>query len=119
MCLSCGTGDVDVVSNDQLEKTVGDINIQHGICGGRIFGSFYKSPYPSIRLSPRRRNWDAPIEFNEYSPRGHKRGSSSVGYKNGLKLNADLAEADSWSVEKIEARSDVLVGQVMAMFSMK
>lgn len=43
----------------------------------------------------------------------------SVGYKNGLKLNADLAEADSWSVEKIEARSDVLVGQVMAMFSMK
>lgn len=43
----------------------------------------------------------------------------SVGYKNGLKLNADLAEADSWSVGKIEARSDVLVGQVMAMFSMK
>jgi hypothetical protein len=43
----------------------------------------------------------------------------SVGYKNGLELNADLAEADSWSVGKIEARSDVLVGQVMAMFSMK
>lgn len=75
VCLSCGTGDVDVVSHDQLQKTVGDIDIQHGICGGRIFGSFYKSPYPSIRLSPRRRNWDAPIEFNEYSPRGHKRGS--------------------------------------------
>ncbi|MFM6990149.1 MAG: DUF262 domain-containing protein [Rhodoferax sp.] len=43
----------------------------------------------------------------------------SVGYKNGLKLNADLAEADSWSVEKIEARSDLLVGQVMSMFAMK
>lgn len=43
----------------------------------------------------------------------------SVGYKNGLKLNADLAEADSWSVEQIEARSDLLVGQVMSMFALK
>jgi hypothetical protein len=43
----------------------------------------------------------------------------SVGYKNGLKLNADLAEVDSWSVAQIEARSDVLVDQVMAMFAIK
>jgi hypothetical protein len=43
----------------------------------------------------------------------------SVGYKNGLKLNVDLAEADSWSVEKIEARSNVLVGQVLSIFSLK
>jgi hypothetical protein len=43
----------------------------------------------------------------------------SVGYKNGLKLNADLAESDLWSVEQIETRSEVLVGQVMAMFAMK
>lgn len=43
----------------------------------------------------------------------------SVGYKNGLKLNADLAEADSWSVEQIEARSDLLVGQVMSIFALK
>jgi hypothetical protein len=34
-------------------------------------------------------------------------------------LNADLAESDLWSVEQIEARSEVLVGQVMAMFAMK
>ncbi len=43
----------------------------------------------------------------------------SVGYKNGLKLNADLADADSWSVEKIDARSDLLVEQVMSMFAMQ
>jgi hypothetical protein len=43
----------------------------------------------------------------------------SVGYKNGLKLNADLAEVDSWSVAQIEARSDVLVDQVIAMFAIK
>lgn len=43
----------------------------------------------------------------------------SVGYKNGLKLNSDLADADSWSVEQIEARSDLLVDQVMSMFAMK
>ncbi len=74
VCLSCGTGDVDPVSHEQIEKTVGDIGIQHGTCGGRIFGSFYKSPYPSIRVSPDRRDRDAPIEFIEYSARGHKKG---------------------------------------------
>ena len=43
----------------------------------------------------------------------------SVGYKNGLKLNGHPAETDSWSVEQIEARSDVLVDKVMAMFAIK
>ncbi len=75
VCLSCGSSDVDAASHEQLETTVGDTGIQHGVCGGRVFGSFYKSPFPSIRLSPTRRNWDAPIEFNEYSARGHKKGS--------------------------------------------
>jgi hypothetical protein len=51
--------------------------------------------------------------------RGSVNKVTSLAAYNGLKLNADLAEADSWSVEKIEARSDVLVGQVMVMFSMK
>lgn len=72
VCLSCGTYDVDPVSKELIENTVGDIGVQHGTCGGTIFGSFYKSPYPSIRESPRRRNSDAPLEFNEYSSRGHK-----------------------------------------------
>lgn len=32
----------------------------------------------------------------------------AVGYKNGLKLNAELATADAWSVEQIDARTTML-----------
>ena len=42
-----------------------------------------------------------------------------VGYKNNLKLNTDLATADAWSVDKIEARTTALVGQVMRLFTMQ
>jgi hypothetical protein len=42
-----------------------------------------------------------------------------VGYKNGLKLNTELATAESWSAKQIDARTTVLVDQVMSLFSMK
>ena len=35
-----------------------------------------------------------------------------VGYKNGLKLNAELATAEAWSVEQIDARTTTLVATV-------
>lgn len=41
-----------------------------------------------------------------------------VGYKNSLKLNEDLATAESWSVAQIEARTKKLVDQTMALFSL-
>ncbi len=41
-----------------------------------------------------------------------------VGYKNGLKLNAELATAKSWSVAQIDSRTTKLVDQVMHLFSM-
>ncbi len=41
-----------------------------------------------------------------------------VGYKNGLKLNAELATADKWSVEQINKRTTELVDQVVKLFSM-
>ncbi|MDR0777247.1 MAG: DUF262 domain-containing HNH endonuclease family protein [Azonexus sp.] len=44
--------------------------------------------------------------------------SRAVGYKNGLKLNAELAKANVWSVEKIDARTITLVDQVMLLFAM-
>jgi len=42
----------------------------------------------------------------------------AVGYKNGLKLNADLAIADAWSVSQIDARSSSLVAQALLRFTM-
>lgn len=40
-----------------------------------------------------------------------------LGYKNGLKLNAELATAEAWSVEQIDARTTKLVGQVLGLFA--
>jgi hypothetical protein len=41
-----------------------------------------------------------------------------VGYKNGLKLNAELATAETWSVAQIDTRTTKLVSQVMKLFAM-
>jgi hypothetical protein len=42
----------------------------------------------------------------------------AVGYKNGLKPNAELATAEAWGVEQIDARTTTIVGQVMSLFSL-
>lgn len=41
-----------------------------------------------------------------------------VGYKNGLKLNAELATSNGWSAAQIDARTIMLVDQVITLFSM-
>jgi hypothetical protein len=41
-----------------------------------------------------------------------------VGYKNGLKLNAELATSEAWSVAQIDARTTTLVDQAMSLFAM-
>lgn len=42
-----------------------------------------------------------------------------VGYRNGLVLNAELAKADMWSVEKIDARTRELAKQVIERFDLR
>lgn len=41
-----------------------------------------------------------------------------VGYKNGLKLNAELAIAEAWSIKQIDTRTTTLVDQAMKLFKM-
>ena len=41
-----------------------------------------------------------------------------VGYKNGLKLNAELATSDGWSVKQFDARTTALVDQVVSLFAL-
>lgn len=53
--------------------------------------------------------------FEEKRDRTDRQGRS-VGYKNGLKLNEDLANATSWSMEQIDTRTAKLVQQVMNIF---
>ncbi len=40
-----------------------------------------------------------------------------VGYKNGLHLNADLREKESWTVQDIETRTKTLVTEAMELFA--
>lgn len=53
--------------------------------------------------------------FIEKRDRQDKKGSP-VGYNNGLYLNAELARADSWSVEQIDSRTQDLVQQILQMY---
>lgn len=55
--------------------------------------------------------------FEEKRDRTDRQGRA-VGYKNGLKLNADLATAQAWSVAQIDARTTTLVDQVVSEFAM-
>lgn len=55
--------------------------------------------------------------FEDKRDRTDRQGRA-VGYKNGLKLNADLAAAQAWSVSMIEARTVKLVDQVMNRFAL-
>lgn len=43
----------------------------------------------------------------------------AVGYKNGLKLNEDLAAAAGWSVDQIDLRTDKLVQKVTQLFKLQ
>lgn len=42
-----------------------------------------------------------------------------VGYRNGLNLNQDLKDLETWSVEQIDARTASLVDQVMSLFALR
>lgn len=55
--------------------------------------------------------------FKEKRDRTDSKGRE-VGYKNGLKLNAELATVEAWSVAQIDARTTMLVDQAMRLFSL-
>jgi hypothetical protein len=56
--------------------------------------------------------------FEEKRDRVDRQGRP-VGYKNGLRLNEDLASATSWSVEQIDRRTEKLVEQVIRLFRLE
>ncbi|WP_295587517.1 HNH endonuclease family protein [uncultured Lamprocystis sp.] len=55
--------------------------------------------------------------FEEKRDRTDRQGLA-VGYKNGLKLNAELAVAKAWGTTQIDARTTTLVDQVVSLFTM-
>ena len=41
-----------------------------------------------------------------------------IGYRNGLNLNADVADKTAWTVDAIKARTDSMVEKILAMFQL-
>lgn len=56
--------------------------------------------------------------FEEKRDRVDRKGNP-VGYKNGLKLNEELASATNWSVDQIDLRTKKLVRQVVQLFKLQ
>lgn len=54
--------------------------------------------------------------FEEKRDRKSKDGQRFIGYKNGLEINREIANKESWSIEDIKARTAALVGILMAVY---
>lgn len=44
---------------------------------------------------------------------------NEIGYRNGLYLNSDVVNEESWSIQKIQARTDKLVAEALILFNFK
>ena len=55
--------------------------------------------------------------FKEKKERKDSNGNP-IGYLNGLNLNADLVSTDNWTVDQIKARTDKLVSEILALFTL-
>lgn len=54
--------------------------------------------------------------FDEKRERRSKDGQRFIGYKNGLEINRDIAEKETWSIDDIKTRTSSLVAQLLEMF---
>jgi possible type I restriction-modification system protein len=54
--------------------------------------------------------------FEEKRDRKSKDGQRFIGYKNGLEINRDIAEKETWSIDDIKTRTSSLVAQLLEMF---
>ena len=55
--------------------------------------------------------------FEEKRDRKSKDGKRFIGYKNGLDINKEIAEKDSWTIEDIKARTEAIVTELLKVYS--
>lgn len=56
------------------------------------------------------------MSFEKKRDRKDKKGENYIGYKNGLEINSEIAQKDSWTVEDIKERTEKMVTELMEMF---
>lgn len=95
---------IDMVSNGDKERAK-EIQETHVHKLGNLTISGFNSALGNKRFEEKRDRTDRKGHF--------------VGYRNGLKLNEDLAHADHWDADSIDARTLKLVEEAMVLFSLK
>ena len=95
---------IDMVSNGNKERAR-EIQETHVHKLGNLTISGFNSALGNKRFEEKRDRTDRKGHF--------------VGYRNGLKLNEDLANAEHWDADCIDARTRKLVEDAMVLFSLK
>ena len=54
--------------------------------------------------------------FLEKRDRQSKEGKHFIGYKNGLDINKEIAQLDTWTIDNIKKRSETMILQLMEMY---
>ena len=54
--------------------------------------------------------------FVEKRDRQSKDGKRFIGYKNGLDINKDIAQKDSWTIDDIKARTTAMVDELIKIY---
>ena len=57
------------------------------------------------------------MSFEQKRDRKSKDKSKEMGYRNGLYLNTDVVCEDTWTIDKIKARTDRMVNSLLEMFA--
>jgi uncharacterized protein with ParB-like and HNH nuclease domain len=95
---------IDMIGNGD-EQTARDIQETHVHKLGNLTISGFNSALGNKSFAEKRDRVD--------------RQGRAVGYKNGLKLNEDLAEAECWGKEQIDQRTEKLVDGAMSLFKLQ
>ena len=68
-----------------------------------------------FRMTPPEKNQLGTMSFERKRDRTDQQGKV-LGYKNGLAINHELATTDTWSVKKIDQRTQQMVNDIISLF---
>lgn len=91
----------DMIANGDREKAK-EYLYEYTHCLGNLTMTGYNSTLSNLGFIKKRDRQDKQGNF--------------VGYKNGLSINADIAEKEKWTIEDIKERTNKLVSQLLILF---
>ena len=80
------------------------------------YQSLYVHTFGNLTIT----GYNSSLRNKAFAEKKERRDSNGhyIGYLNGLNLNDDVCDKDEWTVEIIQARTDRMVKEIMAMFAL-